>query len=115
MIDDTAQFATVFFCTNFSGVPETLRVAVRGPTGALLANVAVTVNHLNTTALATHDTFSLTEVNLNTGVFTHGTAAMAATTVNMTCSARQFSAGNANPQGIGLHMTRFNPIAGTQE
>jgi ABC-type uncharacterized transport system substrate-binding protein len=44
-----------------------------------------------------------------------GTAAIAATSVNVTCTAVQVQSNNIAPVSIPLHMTRFNPIPGTQE
>ena len=117
VIDNNIGFATIFWCTNFSGVPETLRVVVRGPTSTIAANNAVTVNHLNTAALATRDVNLFTgETNMNTGVIDPGgTAAIAATSVNITCTAMQVQTNVANAVGIALHVTRFSPIANTQE
>jgi hypothetical protein len=110
-------FATIFWCTNFSGVPETLRIVVRGPTSTIAANTPVTVNHLNTAALATRDVNLFAgETNMNTGVIDPGgTAAIAATSVNITCTAAQIQHFTTGPISLPLHLTRFSPIAGTQE
>ena len=117
VIDNNTGFATIFWCTNFSGVPETLRIVVRGPTSTLVANNPVTVNHLNTAALATRDVNLFTgETNMNTGVIDPGgTAAIAATSVNITCTAAQIQHFTTGPISLPLHMTRFNPIPSTQE
>jgi len=117
VIDNNTGFATIFWCTNFSGVPETVRVVVRGPTSTQLANNAVTVNHLNTAALATRDVNLFTgETIMNTGVIDPGgTAAIAATSVNVTCTAAQIQHFTTGPISLHLHPTRFNPIPSTQE
>jgi hypothetical protein len=117
VIDNNTGFATIFWCTNFSGVPETLRVVVRGPTSTIAANNAVTVNHLNTAALATRDVNLFTgETNMNTGVIDPGgTAAIAATSVNITCTAAQIQHFTTGPISLPLHLTRFSPIPNTQE
>src|SRR5262245_4461664 len=117
VLDDGASngTATSFHCTNFSGVPENVRFVVRGPTTAILFNAPFTINHLHTLTVSTKDVVIYADVPLNTGAVTQGTAAIAATSVNVTCTAMQVLPQGVFPQGIALHMTRFNPIAGTQE
>lgn len=116
VIDENSGFATTFVCTNFSGVNETLRVVVRGASGTIAANVPANVVHLNTVVLSTRDVILYAaDINLNTGVINLGTAAIAATSVNITCNVVQVQFANTNPITVPLHMTRFNPIAGTQE
>ena len=44
-----------------------------------------------------------------------GTAAIAATSINVTCTAVTVLPQGAFPTGFALHMTRFNPIPATQE
>jgi hypothetical protein len=108
--------ATAFHCTNFSGVSESIRFVVRNTTGALLANQAVTVPHLNTVTVATKEIGSyLITNNLNTNPIEQGTAAIAATSINVTCTVWVVQANITTPEGIALHMTRFNPAPGTQE
>jgi len=115
VVDDAAGgTASAVHCTNFSGVPETLRIVVRALNGALVTNQAFTINHLQTVIVSTHDVTIYTDVNLATGSF-QGTAAIAATSINMTCTAMQVQSNITIPTGIALHMTRFSPIAGTQE
>ena len=109
---------TSFHCTNFSGVNETIRVVIRGPTGALLSNTQLTVPHLNTVTWSTRDTALLTN-DANTMIGTpvlQGTAAIASTSNNVVCTAMLLDASPTfQPVGIKLHLLRFNPIAGTQE
>jgi len=112
---DTGGTATSFHCTNFSGVAENIRVVVRSSNAALLANVSGTVGHLDTIIFSTGDVTIYSDVILATGTFGRGTAAIAATSINVTCSAMQVQSNITIPSGIALHMTRFNPIAGTQE
>jgi len=108
---------TVFHCTNFSGVNETVRVVVRANGGTLLSNQQLTVAHLNTGTWATRDAASVGEnVNMNTPLIAHGTAAISATSVNVVCTAMLLDASPFfSPVGIKLQQIRFNPIAGTQE
>jgi hypothetical protein len=51
--------ATVFNCTNFSGVPESIRFVTRTNGGDLLGNTAGNRNHLATVTAATHNTISM--------------------------------------------------------
>jgi len=112
---DNGGFGTTVFCTNFSGVDERIRIAVRDKTGTLVVNGALTVSHLNTHAFSTRDILLYDDSNLATGLVNPGTAAIAATSVNVTCTAMQVESAVTNPAMGKLHMTRFNPIAGTQE
>src|SRR4051812_7561965 len=76
VIDDNSGFATSFYCTNFSGVTETIRVVVRGGDSTLRANVPTSVAHLSTVVFSTRDVLLYaTDINLNANVITVGTAA----------------------------------------
>jgi hypothetical protein len=115
---DNTGAGTAIHCTNFSGVNENIRFVIRNTNAALLANVALLVPHLNTGTVLTKAGFLYNGTNLNTGQIKQGTVAVAATSIHVTCTALQFeagAAGAASPQTGKLHMTRFNPIAGTQE
>src|SRR5262245_35525566 len=46
--NDFDGLATAFHCTNFSGVNENIRFVIRTNLGALVANGAIAVPHLNT-------------------------------------------------------------------
>jgi hypothetical protein len=110
--------ATVFHCTNYSGVTETLRIVVRDFDNTLVGNVAVLIEHLVTKTLATHPTtvYIEDEVLLPVGVAVQqGTAAIAATSKDIVCTAMTVDAASASPVGISLHPVRFNPASGTQE
>jgi hypothetical protein len=115
VVDADSGWATTFLCTNFSGVNGTLTVVTRGATSTITVNHTVIIPHLNTVALSTREVFLFADTNMNTGVVNPGTAAIAATSVNITCSAVQVQSNNAAPLMVKLHMTRFNPIPGTQE
>jgi hypothetical protein len=43
--------ATVFFCTNFSGVNETIRFVTRASFSSLASNVTAGIGHLSTIAI----------------------------------------------------------------
>ena len=109
--------ATAFHCTNFSGVPETIRVAVRDLDGNLVSNFPATTAHLQTKTFTTHITlvYPATQLNLATGVVLLGTAAIAATSINVVCTAVSIDASLTTLQGYALHGIRFNPPPGSQE
>ena len=86
---------TELVCTPFSGVSESIRFVTRDVNGALVDNQAFTTAHL-ATKLFTSSSPSV------------GTAAIAATSTNVVCSAGILG-------GIPLHLIRFNPAPGTQE
>jgi hypothetical protein len=112
---DNTGAATAFHCTNFSGVNENVRIVVRNFNGVLLFNFYSTILHLSTVAASTKATSVYSTFNMNTGAIHQGTAAIAATSVNVVCTVMQVDAASSTPQGIKLQMIRFNPIPGTQE
>src|SRR5262249_39598266 len=109
--------ATAFHCTNFSGVPEIIRIAVRDLDGNLVSNFPATTAHLQTKTFTTHITlvYPATQLNLATGVVLLGTAAIAATSINVVCTAVSIDASLTTLQGYALHGIRFNPPPGSQE
>jgi len=115
VVDDNNVLATSFHCTNFSGVTETVRVVVRSSNATLRANIALPIPHLNTIIFSTHHVTVYGDTPLATDIMNGGTAAIAATSPNITCTAMQVQTNSTVPVGIALHVTRFNPIPATQE
>ena len=107
--------ASSFACTPFSGVTENLRIVVRAQNGVILQNSSVPIQHLNTFTFSTSDTAIFADASLATGAIAGGTVAIAATSTSVTCTAMIIQPNNTAPVGIQLHMTRFNPLAGTAE
>ncbi len=110
--------ATAFHCTNYSGVQESIRIVVRAFDASLLGNVAVPIDHLATITALTHPAVIYIEdtVLLPVGVIVdQGTAAIAATSPSIVCTAMTVDAASASPIGIPLHGIRFNPVPGSQE
>ena len=107
--------ATAFHCTNFSGVLENVRIVTRGSGGGLLKNFLFGLDHLSTQGASTHSVFSYVSLNMGTGFITDGTAAIAATSTNIICTAMVLDAANAKPAGLALRGIRFNPVPGSQE
>ena len=112
-----AGSATSFHCTNFSGATETVRFVTRSSSGTLLTNVAVNVAHLATLSASTHDTAVYSEGPgiLATGPVTQGTTAIAATSINIVCTAMTIDAAAAKVNGVALRGIRFSPAPGSQE
>jgi hypothetical protein len=107
--------ATVFHCTNFSGVPENIRLVTRGAGGDLRGNMLFVIDHLNTKTFATHTTATYAELSLGTGTVAQGTTAIAATSINIICTAMTIDAANPKPAGVALRGIRFSPVPGSQE
>jgi hypothetical protein len=108
--------ATVFHCTNFSGVNENIRFVTRDASGPLLTNVTTTLGHLQTTTASTHIVNAyLDNVLLTTGFVGQGTTAIAATSINIICTAETIDASAAVPIGVARRGIRFSPVPGSQE
>ena len=108
--------ATVFYCTNFSGVTETIRFVTRTRDAALVSNRSVGLAHLGTITAATHfPALNAGTFPLDTGAVAGGTTAIAATSTNVVCSAMAIDAANAKPVGVALRGIRFSPVPGSQE
>jgi hypothetical protein len=115
-VTDNAGMATVFFCTNFSGVTENIRFVTRAFNGDLIQNSTKSVVHLGTITVNTHQTAAYApDLDLATGTFSGGTTAIAATSTNIICTAMTIDAANPKPDGVALRGIRFNPVPGSQE
>jgi hypothetical protein len=111
---DLAGVATVFHCTNFSGVTEGMRFVTRTFDGTLKTNVGLNIDHLATITRSTHHVAAYPSLTLATGP-TQGTTAIAATSTNIICTAVTIDAANAKPDGVALRGIRFSPVPGSQE
>jgi len=109
--------ATSFHCTNFSGATENIRFVTRNSDGTIKSNVVLQVPHLNTPTISTHPTNAYIDNGgtLATGAVTQGTTAIAATSINVICTAMTIDAANPKPDGLVLRAIRFNPVPGSQE
>jgi len=90
---------------------------VRNTDGNITGNVDVPIASFNTVTVSTIPTAlwaPFGEVVLSTFV-TRGTAVVASTTTFIFCSAMILEAQSSSPQGIALHLVRFNPMPGTTE
>jgi hypothetical protein len=109
--------ATVFHCTNFSGARENVRFVTRDFDGAIRSNIFVQgIPHLNSFVTATHETIAYVElVSLSTGMVFEGTTAIAATSINIICTAETIDASTTVPIGVARRGIRFSPVPGSQE
>jgi hypothetical protein len=110
--------ATTIHCTNFSLVAETVRYLLKRTNGDVVANVSKTIDAGGTEAASTHFTAMVDEDGvLAPGVSINPGSAFIFTTSpqKVICSAMIVDAAATVPQGISLHMVRFNPITNTQE
>src|SRR5262249_60343923 len=97
---DSTGITTVFFCTNFSDSTENFRFVTRLDSGAMVGNRLTTIGHLQSTTVATHATVVYpTGINQNTGAVLEGTTAIAATSVNVMCTAVTIDAAGPTPVG----------------
>jgi len=113
---DFVGVATVFHCTNFSGATENIRFVSRDSNAGLVSNVLISINHLATLTVATHLANAYAEnSSLATGLLIQGTTAIAATSINVICTAMTIDAASFKPVGVALRGIRFNPIPGSQE
>jgi len=111
-----AGTATVFHCTNFSGTVENVRYVTRTFDGTLKANITQAIPHLATNTVATHDVNSYVIFAVfATGLVQQGTTAIAATSINVICTAETIDASKTSPDGVARRGIRFNPVPGSQE
>jgi len=107
---------TVFHCTNFSGATENIRFATRASNGPIVTNMVTTINSFATLTASTGQTAAYTDnLVLNTGSISQGSTAIAATSINVVCTAATIDASTTVPVGISLRGIRFNPVPGAQE
>ena len=108
--------AASFHCTNFSAVPERIKFLIRDDDSTVRANVNFDLTAFRTWTASTHFTGVFAEdASLATGILNQGSAIIQSTSPNVHCSAMIVDAAAAVPEGIALHMVRFNPATGSQE
>ncbi|MCO5163583.1 MAG: hypothetical protein M9939_20840 [Mesorhizobium sp.] len=111
----TPDIASFVSCTSFSTVAEDVRIIATGYGGTAFADVTVTVPARNTVTFSTHDILMYSDINLNTGVISQGSAFVLSTTTNLLCSAGIVNTATYAVDGIALHMQRLSPHPGTVE
>ena len=108
--------ATVFFCTNFSNVPEVVRISLRAEANGAPTNNTYGFSVGETRTFVTHEINAYSvDAELAPGVlFTQASAILFATTTNVHCSATQIDAAAEPAIGIPLHMVRFRPATNSR-
>jgi hypothetical protein len=115
-VADFAGVTTSFHCTNFSGVAENIRFVTRDFDSSIRSNVVVTIAHLATKTASTRNTNLYgDDPILSTLTVTQGTTAIAATSINIICTAETIDANAFVPVGVARRGIRFNPVPGSQE
>ena len=94
---------------------ENIRFVTRTNQGALAQNFFFPISHLQTQSLGTHNAHVYNEGNLGTGLVEQGTTAIAATSINIICTAMTIDATTHAPVGVALRGIRFSPVPGSQE
>jgi len=109
--------ATVFFCTNFSGGRENVRVSLRPEIPGAPINDILALDPGETRTFATHQTATYSEdSNVAPGVmFEQGSAVISATSLLVHCSAAHVDASAVAPVGSPLQMIRLRPAPNSQE
>jgi len=122
-VRDTGQaefvgIATLIHCTNWSSATQTIAFVVRSDTGNIVGNKSFAITPLQTFTGTTHNTAPYNEdgLLLPAGISVgQGSIWVGATTNQVTCSASVIDAAAAFPNGVDLHLVRFNPWPGAQE
>ena len=107
--------ATVFNCSNVSGVAATVRFLVLNSSGASQGNVSTVLQHGATHTVATHFTNTFIEnTDLSTGSVGQGVVNIESTQSGVFCNAMIVDAEDAG-NGIVLPLVRVNAHPGTVE
>jgi hypothetical protein len=100
----TANETTVFTCTSFSAVTESIEIVLRDGTGNIVLNAPQNIMSLTT--------FTSNTLALNAPDFVGlGALSIGSTTASISCTVWDFNNGPTVP----LHMQRYNPIPNTLE
>jgi hypothetical protein len=109
--------ATSFHCTSVSTVDERLVIRVRDFNGAIVGERSIEISPNRTRTLSTHLTrLFFEDAIISPGeAIEQGSAEILATSSEVFCSVMIISAAANVPEGIELHLVRFNAIPGSQE
>jgi hypothetical protein len=110
--------ATTFHCTNTGAVAETIRITVRDYDGKIVGTPQTrNLSPSSTESMSTHQTSIFYDPNsLAEGITVNqGSANIVATSNKIICSAMIVDASVFVPQGIALHLVRYDPMSGSQE
>jgi hypothetical protein len=110
--------ATTFHCTNTGAVAETIRITVRDYDGKIVGTPQTrTLSPSSTESMSTHQTSIFYDPNsLAEGITVNqGSANIVATSNKIICSAMIVDAAAFVPQGVALHLVRYDAFSESQE
>jgi hypothetical protein len=107
--------ATLFICSNVSGVTTSIRFVVLDSVGTLVASSTFSAAHGETITAATHLTAAFFESNLSTGFVGQGVINIESLQSGVFCTAAVIDADSAPEFSVPLHMVRINPHPGSVE
>jgi hypothetical protein len=112
-----AGAATVFHCSNVSGVTAEVRFLILNWIGTTVElNHTAGLPHGRTFTLSTHSTVAFSEsVLLSTGLVDEGLVNIESTQSGVFCTAKTIDASTVAPEGVTLPLVRVNPHPGTVE
>ncbi len=109
--------ATTFACSSISSQMEIVRIRLFNYDGVLMGDRTLNISPKRTVSISTHSTMMISEdsvVSPGTAI-NRGMAGIIATSKEIFCSAMIVDAVAAIPNGVALHMVRFNPAQGSVE
>jgi len=109
--------ATAFHCSNPRDETEKVRIIIRNFNGTTAANRDVNISPRRTVTAVTHETvlFEQDAILAAGNTINQGSAQIQATSRSVHCSAMIVDAAANVPQGIALHMVRYNSLNDTTE
>jgi hypothetical protein len=114
---ENVGMATVFHCSNTSGVTERLQFQIRQYPGTIISTKETVIGGNATVTAMTHQVtmFGVDMVLSPTVKVDQGFARISASAKGVYCSAMIVDASAFVPEGIALHMARVNAPTGVQE
>jgi hypothetical protein len=108
--------ATVFHCSNVSGITASIRFLVLNNAGNSVGDLTLPVEHGVTQSVATHFTAAYASVSLDLDFnINQGVVNIESTQSAVFCSAETINAATAAPVGVPRPLVRVNPHPGTAE
>ena len=109
-----STFATSVHCSNNSGQNATVRWRFFNEFGTTAGIYTQPLTNARTATVSTRNT-NFAEATVNTGAIFQGMVAVYSTQSGVFCSAMLMDTAVTAPQGIALHMVRYNAHPGTVE
>ena len=107
--------ATAVHCTNVSGQDAAVTWRFYSAAGAIKGDHTATVAHAATYTVATQNIISFSETIVDTGIINQGMVTVLSTQSAVFCTAMILDDSQNGPNGVDLHMVRFNPHPGAVE